>query len=79
MISIVVLLFLVGVVFSNECYDDGSEFCIDENDILSADLLPGSFLLVDQYYSNNNVSRSVDKTMTDGSFVKAYDEMEYHR
>ncbi|XP_058795076.1 uncharacterized protein LOC131666435 [Phymastichus coffea] len=74
------LLFaFLTVARSQECYDDGNEFCIDENDILSADLLPGSFLLMDQTYHLQNLSRSTDDNSIDGSPETAFDEMEFHR
>ncbi|CAB0036034.1 unnamed protein product [Trichogramma brassicae] len=66
-----------------ECYDDGNEFCIDQNDILSVDLLPGSFIMMDQFYSQNKSRSSSeggdDKEDVDGSFVTAFDGMNYHR
>uniref|UniRef100_A0ABD2WTB1 Uncharacterized protein n=1 Tax=Trichogramma kaykai TaxID=54128 RepID=A0ABD2WTB1_9HYME len=66
-----------------ECYDDGNEFCIDQNDILSVDLLPGSFIMMDQFYSQNKSRSSSegsgDKEDIDGSFVTAFDGMNYHR
>lgn len=72
---------VIVVVCSQECYDDGNEFCIDENDILSADLLPGSFLLMNQQqqYRQANLSRSADDDSIDGSRETAFDEMEFHR
>ncbi|KAJ8673385.1 hypothetical protein QAD02_004647 [Eretmocerus hayati] len=66
------------MVHCQECYDDGNEFCIDQNDILSVDLLPGSVLFMDQY-AGENMSRSSDDPLIDGSFVQAYGEMGYHR
>ncbi|KAK2588626.1 hypothetical protein KPH14_006394 [Odynerus spinipes] len=61
-----------------ECFDDGNEFCIDQDDILSVDLLPGSFLFADQYQSKNN-SKIGEKETVDGTFDKALGEMGYHR
>lgn len=76
---LLLLALLAAAVHSQECYDDGNEFCIDQNDILAVDLLPGSFLLMDQYY-HENMSRTTDTdVLADGSFVQALDEMEYHR
>ncbi|KAI4498359.1 hypothetical protein M0802_006538 [Mischocyttarus mexicanus] len=64
-------------VNAKECYDDGNEFCIDQNDILSVDLLPGSFLFADQF-RYDNISKSKNKIF-DGTFDKALNEMDYHR
>lgn len=63
---------------AQKCFDDGNEFCIDENDILSVDLLPGSFLFADQQVSDNRTKGSED-AMVDGSIDNALSEMEYHR
>ena len=63
-----------------ECFDDGNEFCIDENDILSVDLLPGSFLFADQQVNDNATKgRNVPEDAIDGSIDDALNEMEYHR
>jgi hypothetical protein len=75
---VVLFTLIVGAVCAHECYDDGNEFCIDRNDILSIDLLPGSFFLMDHHYTDN-ISRSIDDNVIDGSFVSAFDEMEHHR
>ena len=78
MIFLFCFLFIIKSVYSQECYDDGNEFCIEQDDILSVDLLPGSFILMDQNLSTIE-SRSSKDVLVDGSFVKALDEMEYHR
>lgn len=72
------LLAKVYTTSAQECFDDGNEFCIDENDILSIDLLPGSFLFADQQVSDNRTKGSED-AMVDGSIDNALSEMEYHR
>lgn len=66
---------------TQECFDDGNEFCIDENDILSVDLLPGSFLFADQQVNDNTTKgRNVPEDASiDGSIHDALNEMEYHR
>ncbi|XP_028050783.1 uncharacterized protein LOC105830334 [Monomorium pharaonis] len=69
------ILFVICTVLAQECFDDGNEFCIDQNDILSVDLLPGSFLFNDQ----KNVPKTMLNETVDGSFNKALYEMEYHR
>jgi len=71
------IFFIICTVSAQECYYDGNEFCIDQNDILSVDLLPGSFLFSDQY--KNNVPKTVINETIDGSFDRALNEMEYHR
>lgn len=68
----------IYTTFAQKCFDDGNEFCIDENDILSVDLLPGSFLFADQQVSDNRTKGSED-AMVDGSIDNALSEMEYHR
>lgn len=72
-----VICFFLIAISAQECFDDGNEFCINQDDILSVDLLPGSFLFNDQY-QNNNVSKTVVNE-TDGSFDKALNQMDYHR
>ena len=74
-ICILEIFFIISTVSAQECYYDGNEFCIDQNDILSVDLLPGSFLFNDHY----NVSKTVINETMDGSFDRALTEMEYHR
>lgn len=70
---------------AQECYDDGSEFCIDRDDILSVDLLPGSFLFMDQQYranesrANSEAKAAGDNVTMDGSFGAAFDGMQFHR
>ncbi|XP_024945353.1 uncharacterized protein LOC107272229 isoform X2 [Cephus cinctus] len=66
-------------IYAEECYDDGNEFCIDQNDILAVDLLPGSLLLMDQLSKFRNGSNDGVKMISDGSFFKAFDSMDYHR
>ncbi|XP_011698982.1 PREDICTED: uncharacterized protein LOC105456550 isoform X2 [Wasmannia auropunctata] len=72
------IFFVICTVSAQECFDDGNEFCINQNDILSADLLPGSFLFSDQY-KNPNVPKLVINETVDGSFDTALNEMEFHR
>lgn len=69
---------VIRTVSTQECFDDGNEFCIDQDDILSVDLLPGSFLFNDQN-QNDSVSKSTENETIDGSFDKALNEMDYHR
>lgn len=71
------LLLTVLCASAEECFDDGNEFCIDQDDILSVDLLPGSFLFADSYRNDSN--SKVDKEIVDGTFDKALNEMDYHR
>ncbi|XP_077271084.1 uncharacterized protein LOC143902229 [Temnothorax americanus] len=71
------IFFVICTISAQECFDDGNEFCINQNDILSADLLPGSFLFDDQY--ENSVPKTVAIETVDGSFVSALNEMEFHR
>ena len=74
----VVLCVSVSLIFAQVCYDDGNEFCLDEDDILAVDLLPGSFVIAGESESDGR-SKVVDNFTADGSFNKAFDEMGYHR
>nr|XP_031837918.1 uncharacterized protein LOC116429291 [Nomia melanderi] len=69
---------MVCAIVGQQCFDDGNEFCIDENDILSVDLLPGSFLFPDQQAAKNTSTASEDKVV-DGSINDALSNMGYHR
>ncbi|XP_017882837.2 uncharacterized protein LOC108626604 [Ceratina calcarata] len=74
-------ILIISTVYTNsaeECFDDGNEFCINEEDILSVDLLPGSFLFADQQVINNT-TQSFDNAAVDGTIFKALNEMDYHR
>lgn len=75
---VVCLLSIIHINSGQQCFDDGNEFCIDENDILSVDLLPGSFLFADQETSVN-ATKSIEDKIVDGSIHDAITEMEYHR
>lgn len=72
-----IFLIVISTVSAQECFDDGNELCINQDDILSVDLLPGSFLFSDQY--KNNIPKTVVNETMDGSFGGALNEMEYHR
>ncbi|XP_076650658.1 uncharacterized protein LOC143357885 [Halictus rubicundus] len=69
---------MVCATLGQQCFDDGNEFCIDENDILSVDLLPGSFLFPDQQTARNTSTVPENKLM-DGSINEALNNMEFHR
>ncbi|XP_051156374.1 uncharacterized protein LOC127278614 [Leptopilina boulardi] len=69
---------LISVLLAQVCYDDGSEFCLNENDILSVDLLPGSFIL-GQPNDIDEKKKIFDNLTVDGSFNTAFGEMGYHR
>ncbi|XP_011873708.1 PREDICTED: uncharacterized protein LOC105565271 [Vollenhovia emeryi] len=71
------IFFVICTISAQECFDDGNEFCIDQNDILSADLLPGSFLFGEQY--KTSAPKAVVSGTVDGSFDSALYKMEYHR
>lgn len=71
-----VLCALTSTILAQVCYDDGSEFCLDEDDILSVDLLPGSFIL---NQPDNVNKKNVDNLTVDGSFNTAFGEMGFHR
>ncbi|XP_035728008.1 uncharacterized protein LOC118444144 [Vespa mandarinia] len=77
MFLLLYLLLMVHYAHAEECFDDGNEFCIDQDDILSVDLLPGSFLFADSYQNKSN--SKVEKETVDGTFDKALNEMDYHR
>lgn len=76
---LVCFLPIIRVNSAQACFDDGNEFCIDENDILSVDLLPGSFLFADQETSSSNATKNIEDKIVDGSIQNALTEMEYHR
>lgn len=75
---VVCFLPIIRINSAQQCFDDGNEFCIDENDILSVDLLPGSFLFADQETSAN-ATKSIEDKIVDGTIHDAIIEMEYHR
>ncbi|KAG7190974.1 hypothetical protein KM043_007023 [Ampulex compressa] len=75
---VILALLTFHTISGEECFDDGNEFCIDEDDILSVDLLPGSFLFSDQRQAKNASKILTNETM-DGSFYKALNAMEFHR
>ncbi|XP_047360471.1 uncharacterized protein LOC124953303 isoform X2 [Vespa velutina] len=77
MFLLLYLLLIVHYAQAEECFDDGNEFCIDQDDILSVDLLPGSFLFADSYQNKSN--SKLEKATVDGTFDKALNEMDYHR
>lgn len=72
------IFFIICTISAQECFYDGNEFCINQNDILSPDFLPGSFLFSDQY-KNSVPTKIVANETVDGSFDSALNEMEYHR
>lgn len=77
-VALVWILSRIHCYSAQQCFDDGNEFCIDENDILSVDLLPGSFLFaVEQPV--NNATTNLSNDVADGSIHNALNEMEYHR
>ncbi|KAG9428454.1 hypothetical protein HZU67_09857 [Apis mellifera carnica] len=82
-VRFLVVCFLPNIIIrinsAQQCFDDGNEFCIDENDILSVDLLPGSFLFADQETSANATKSEYEDKIVDGSIHDAITEMEYHR
>lgn len=78
LLSSTVILLPIYTIHAQKCFDDGNEFCIDENDILSVDLLPGSFLFADQQATKNTWTIFNNDT-TDGSIYSALNEMKYHR
>lgn len=74
---IICQIFLASTI-AQVCYDDGSEFCLNENDILSVDLLPGTFIL-GQPNDFDGKRKILDNLTVDGSFNTAFGEMGYHR
>lgn len=76
--EIIHLFSVICTISAQGCFYDGNEFCINQNDILSADLLPGSFLFNDQYKNSVPIKIVANETV-DGSFDSALNEMEYHR
>ncbi|CAD6215531.1 GSCOCG00000340001-RA-CDS [Cotesia congregata] len=76
------ILFIFMFIFitnslEDECYYDGDDFCVSQEDILSADLLPGSFLL-SSLNGNKNVKSGVQETIN-GTYEAAFNQMNYHR
>lgn len=72
-----IALIIRGHVWARECFDDGNEFCIDRDDILSVDLLPGSFLFKEPGKNLSLPGTEGDENF--GSMGKALDEMDFHR
>lgn len=75
------MLLIILVVNSSadnvqECYDDGAEFCIYQEDILSADLLPDSFILLDQ---KPDVKTRSTRISNNGTIDEAFNAMGFHR
>ncbi|XP_015127758.2 uncharacterized protein LOC107048844 [Diachasma alloeum] len=79
-----IILFLIVVrileASGEECYYDGNDFCLSPDDILSFDLLPGTFLL-DATNRNEKIGTeaAVENVTVDGTYEEALNKMEYHR
>ncbi|KAK0167917.1 hypothetical protein PV327_001771 [Microctonus hyperodae] len=63
----------------DECYFDGNDFCVSQDDILSGDMLPGSFLFVNFDGRNDSVNNGANNLTVDGTYVEALNKMDYHR
>ena len=74
----VIFYVLVSSIIAQVCYDDGNEFCLNEEDILAVDLLPGSFVLAGESEGENK-GKTMENFTSDGSFKNAFNEMGYHR
>lgn len=73
------ILLAIRAISAQECFDDGNEFCINQDDILSIDLLPGTFLFTDQNGNTSDANKPLTNESVDGSFDRALNEMDYHR
>lgn len=64
----------------DECYYDGNDFCVSKEDILSVDLLPGTFFF-DSFNKSHEVvdSNEVGNITIDGTYEEAFTKMNYHR
>lgn len=82
MFRISLIFALSGIGFSRahvDCYYDGNDFCINQDDIMSIDLMPGSILLMDQKTTKASKLDKFDNLTTDGSMDSALGEMDFHR
>lgn len=72
--------FLIGGINTRECYYDGNDFCVSDEDILSIDLLPGTFFL-DLLNNSKDTSaeNKKDNETINGSYEEAFYKMTYHR
>lgn len=79
----IILLFIIKLIDGSKgqggCYYDGNEFCLNEEDIMSVDLLPGSFLLMDPTAKGEKQLEEFNNVTVDGSIDRAIDEMDFHR
>ncbi|XP_063989767.1 uncharacterized protein LOC135169029 [Diachasmimorpha longicaudata] len=81
-IMVILFLIIVTIVESSgeECYYDGNDFCLSPDDILSFDLLPGTFLLDASNKTEKNGNEvTLDNVRVDGTYQEALNKMEYHR
>lgn len=79
---IVLFLILLKILESSgeeECYYDGNDFCMRADDILSFDLLPGSFLLAANGNGKTETKIATENVTVDGTFEEAINKMDYHR
>lgn len=70
---------LIQCLAMDECYFDGNDFCVSQDDILSGDMLPGSFLFVNFDGRNDSVNNVANNLTVDGTYVEALNKMDYHR
>ncbi|XP_034944059.1 uncharacterized protein [Chelonus insularis] len=77
-ILLIPFVLISSTLTSEECYYDGDDFCVSQEDILSADLLPGTFFLSDPFKESNKKKARV-KVNNNGTFEEALNKMDYHR
>lgn len=74
---LLIFILIIDSLVAEECYYDGDDFCVNQDDILSVDLLPGTFLLSSLY--KNASGKSQDEIKVNGTYEAALKEMNYHR
>lgn len=77
-IRLFIIVIIGSFVVAQECYDDGVEFCINPDDILSADLLPDSFLTMEKS-SSETISFNSERITSNGTIDEAFNAMGFHR
>ena len=76
---VIIILRIRDLRAQRDCYYDGNEFCLNQEDILSVDLLPGSFLFMNPTSKGKNHLEEYNNITVDGSMDRALDEMDFHR
>ncbi|XP_044005096.1 uncharacterized protein LOC122850132 [Aphidius gifuensis] len=77
---LLIFSYLFVCVNCDNCYYDGNDFCVSKEDILSVDLLPGTFFFDSFNKSHETIdSNKIDNVTIDGTYEEAFTKMNYHR